>query len=74
MHFETALKLNSDMKPPHWLANNVCYEVITGSNAYGVSSDNSDLDIYGWSIPPVGLVFPHVAGYVQGFDKGIPYI
>lgn len=45
------------------------YEVITGSLAYGVSSDNSDMDIYGFCIPPKNLVFPHLAGEIVGFGR-----
>ena len=35
-----------------WLPGNVQYETIMGSVAYGVSSDTSDVDVYGWAIPP----------------------
>lgn len=38
-----------------------------GSYAYGVSSDNSDVDVYGFSIPPKGIIFPHLDGYISGF-------
>jgi predicted nucleotidyltransferase len=40
-----------------------------GSVAYGVSSDTSDMDVYGWAIPPKEVVFPHLAGEVQGFGR-----
>ena len=40
-----------------------------GSTAYGVSSDESDLDIYGFCIPPKELVFPHLAGNIPGFGR-----
>lgn len=50
-----------------WLKNNLHYEVIMGSTAYGVSTDSSDLDIYGWAIPPKTQVFPHLSGYITGF-------
>lgn len=33
--------------PPKWLPDNIHYEVIMGSVAYGVSSDTSDMDVYG---------------------------
>jgi len=39
------------IKPPRWLPGNVQYETIMGSVAYGVSSDTSDVDVYGWAIP-----------------------
>ena len=57
------------VKPPRWLPGNVHYETIMGSVAYGVSSDTSDLDIYGWAIPPKEDIFPHLRGEVVGFGK-----
>jgi predicted nucleotidyltransferase len=38
-----------------------------GSVAYGVSSDTSDVDVYGICLPPKDLVFPHLAGEIPGF-------
>jgi predicted nucleotidyltransferase len=43
-----------------------------GSIAYGVSSDASDVDIYGFCMPPKDIVFPHLSGYMSGFDREIP--
>jgi predicted nucleotidyltransferase len=43
-----------------------------GSVAYGVSSDTSDLDVYGWAIPPKDDVFPHLRGEVAGFGTQKP--
>lgn len=40
-----------------------------GSVAYGVSSDTSDCDIYGYCIPPKKTVFPHLDGEIQGFGR-----
>ncbi len=54
---------------PPWLPNAVCYEVIMGSNAYGVSSDDSDTDIYGFCIPKKEMIFPHLAGEIFGFGS-----
>jgi predicted nucleotidyltransferase len=42
-----------------------------GSVAYGVSSDVSDLDVYGFCIPPKDIIFPHLAGEVFGFGTQI---
>jgi len=50
-----------------WLPHNTMYETIMGSVAYGVSSDTSDMDVYGWCIPPKDIVFPHLAGEIDGF-------
>ena len=58
--------------PPEFLKTNTHYEVIMGSNAYGVSSDNSDTDIYGFCIPKKETIFPHLAGEILGF--GTPQV
>lgn len=47
----------------------IIYETLMGSIVYGVSQDNSDLDIYSVAIPPKKDVFPHLDGYVHGFGK-----
>lgn len=54
---------------PSFLTSGVQYEVIMGSMAYGVSSDTSDMDIYGFAIPPKDDVFPHLRGEIPGFDE-----
>jgi uncharacterized protein len=60
------------VKPPRWLPGNVQYETIMGSVAYGVSSDTSDVDLYGWAIPPKDDLFPHLRGEVPGFGTSRP--
>lgn len=57
------------VKPPRWLPVNVQYETVMGSLAYGVSSDDSDFDVYGWAIPPKDDVFPHLRGDIPGFGR-----
>jgi len=57
------------VKPPRWLPANVQYETVMGSLAYGVSSDASDFDVYGWAIPPKDDVFPHLRGDIPGFGR-----
>jgi predicted nucleotidyltransferase len=42
-----------------------------GSQAYGVSNDTSDQDVYGVCIPPKELVFPHLGGEIPGFGRQI---
>lgn len=65
------LKNKGLIKPPKWLPQNVHYEVIMGSVAYGVSSDTSDMDVMGFCIPPKDLTFPHLAGEIPGFGTQI---
>lgn len=55
--------------PPKWLLMNTCYLTTMGSQAYGVSTDDSDLDVYGFCIPPKDIVFPHLAGIIPGFGN-----
>jgi uncharacterized protein len=55
--------------PPKWLIDNTMYCTQMGSVAYGVSNDMSDIDIYGFCIPPKGLIFPHLAGEILGFGR-----
>lgn len=52
---------------PHWLGENTHYLTIMGSVAYGVSSDTSDMDIYGFAIPRKDELFPHLRGEIAGF-------
>lgn len=61
------LTKQSLITPPSWMIGNVCYETIMGSVAYGVSVDVSDFDTTGFCIPPKDFVFPHLAGYIEGF-------
>ena len=60
------------VKPPRWLPANVMYETIMGSVAYGVSGDSSDLDLYGFAIPPKEDLFPHLRGAIAGFGTPPP--
>lgn len=55
--------------PPNFLETGVQYEVVMGSIAYGVAEDHSDMDVYGFAIPPRDWVFPHLRGEITGFDE-----
>ena len=57
------------IRPPGFLPTNVMYETLMGSVAYGVSSDSSDRDLYGFCIPPKDEIFPHLAGEIPGFGE-----
>lgn len=57
--------------PPSWLISNTQYLCQMGSVAYGVAGDNSDIDIYGFCIPPKYMVFPHMNGEIIGFGKQV---
>lgn len=61
------LQEQKKIHPPKWLPDNVMYLTYMGSVAYGVSTDMSDADIYGFCIPPKDDVFPHLRGEIPGF-------
>lgn len=70
-HFDKLLEAGL-IRPPRFLKNNVVYEVITGSMAYGTNVANkSDFDIYGVVIPLKEMIFPHLAGEIPGFGNQI---
>lgn len=45
------------------------YLTMMGSHAYGVATLESDIDLVGFCIPRLGIIFPHVDGVVQGFGN-----
>ena len=55
--------------PPSFVLGGLQWVVMMGSVAYGVSTDDSDIDIYGWTIPPRSDVFPHLKGEIEGFGR-----
>lgn len=59
--------------PPPWLPDNMMLEGLTGSFAYGCEDPKkADRDIVGIAIPPKTVIFPHLAGYIQGFGTQPP--
>jgi predicted nucleotidyltransferase len=71
MSLRKVVAAGAKVHPPSWLCDNLCYETIMGSVAYGVSSDASDMDVYGICVPPKHLVFPHLAGEIPGFGTPV---
>lgn len=55
------------IKPPPFVVGGTQYLTIMGSVAYAVSSDTSDMDLYGFCIPPKDVIFPHLNGHIPGF-------
>jgi len=60
------------LRPPAFLPTNMLYETRMGSTAYGVSTDISDVDVYGMAMPPRDHLFPHLAGEIAGFGRPQP--
>ena len=54
---------------PKWMHDNIHYECLMGSYAYGVNTKESDKDIYGFFIPPKEMIFPK--DFIRGFDKDV---
>ena len=71
MSLRSVMASGAKIHPPSWLGDNLCYETMMGSVAYGVSSDTSDMDVYGICMPPKDTVFPHLAGEIFGFGTQI---
>lgn len=63
------LKEKGLISPPKHVLDGIQMEVMVGSVAYGVESDTSDIDIYGFSIPPKEMIFPHLQGEILGFGR-----
>lgn len=64
--------VNKDLlHPPHWLLDNLMFEGVIGSMAYGCSEKggDSDQDIVGMAIPPKHMIFPHLDGHIPGFGR-----
>lgn len=58
--------------PPKWLKSNIIFEGMTGSVAYGVSGESSDIDIIAICIPLKEMIFPHLSGEIDGFGTPSP--
>lgn len=52
-----------------WMSDNIHYVTKMGSVAYGVSTTDSDVDIYSFCIPPKEDLFPHLRGEIVGFGN-----
>lgn len=54
---------------PPFITSNTMYECVVGSFAYGTNDELSDFDVNGFCIPPREVVFPHLAGEIEGFGR-----
>lgn len=55
-----------------FVVDNCIFLALTGSVAYGASTDMSDIDIYGLSVPPLQYIYPSQFGEIEGFGKKLP--
>ena len=56
----------STIDKPKWLTD-TDYLTVMGSRAYGCALEDSDWDFYGFTTPPVEILFPHLAGDIPDF-------
>ena len=68
-HIQKLIQTQKITDAPAFFKQNIHYEVIMGSMAYGVSNDSSDMDLYAFAIPPKLDLFPHLRGEILGFDE-----
>jgi len=52
-----------------WMKDNLLYEVIMGSQAYGTNNENSDFDFVALVMPKHEHLYPQSYGFVLGFDQ-----
>lgn len=53
-------------KGQEWLVDNIQYLTLMGSHAYGTHHENSDFDVYGFTIPPKEYIYPN---FINGFER-----
>ena len=51
-----------------FIRDNLLYEIIAGSHAYGVQNEDSDYDIVSIFMDKHSDLYPQQYGYVMGFD------
>lgn len=56
-------------KPKFFETVGYSYLTTMGSRAYGTETPESDYDFYGFTVPPLEIIFPHLNGYIQGFGR-----
>lgn len=57
------------INPPGFVRDGSQYLAVTGSQAYGTNWPDSDFDVVGFCMPPKEMVFPHLAGEIEGFGR-----
>lgn len=69
MHLISKLVSEKKIFPPKWLEDNVFYLTRMGSHAYGCDTPESDVDIYGFCIPPRHITFR--TNEIPDFDRQV---
>lgn len=56
----------------HYDPDNIIYETIVGSRAYGINTETSDVDIFSIVVPDINQIFSYKNGYIDGFGTRPP--
>jgi uncharacterized protein len=67
------IKANKFDENSLFIKDNLLYETITGSHAYGCNNLESDYDIVGIFMDRLGDLYPQNFGYILGFDQQARY-
>ncbi len=67
------MNLLEKLDRPKWLKSHedCSYLTVMGSRAYRVANENSDYDFYGFTCPPIEVLFPYLTGEILGFGRQI---
>lgn len=65
------LNIIEKQSPPEFVSNNTKLLVTCGSHSYGCAKPDSDMDTYGFCIPPENDVFTMLKGEIVGFGRQI---
>lgn len=63
------IKLSDLKTAPDFIKSDTQFLCRMGSHAYGINGPNSDIDIYGFCVPPIEYLLPHTAGHIEGFGR-----
>ena len=61
------IKLSDLTAAPFFVKSDTQFLCKMGSHAYGINGPDSDIDVYGFCIPPIEYLLPHTAGHIEGF-------
>ena len=68
MKYTEQFKKSRFTKEDYWLSDNLLYECVMGSQAYGLSTKESDVDVVGLVMDREDCLFPQKFGYIRNFE------